>query len=947
MENQSEIIDLGLNHINSNTLFLDMVFRGKKEETQEVLFDIQGSTASYNLDLMFVSLETSAVWVDASSSLFDLEQILPDIVQRKKTNASARIHRFIKDSVDITLLINSVRIVHHRTGKIMGTLYGGVILNDNLSLLEIIRNKTRSISVAVFESGDLIGASDRYGSKILDFIEKAREEAGRQKFSSGNGIIASNHRIHLFENPTSLEVVLAVTNKPFIDIKKSFQIKTIILISLSIVFFFISILIIKALTYPSIKKLINFSQDVIEGKTQTAYSPGKIVELNKIGHSMETMVASLKTANKEIQREMEGRRQTENTLETKEIHLKTLIRAIPDLIWLKDKEGKYLFCNSKFERFFGSKEEEITGKTDYDFVDKELADNFRAHDLKTIDKGEPRTNEEEVVFADDGHTEILETIKTPVYGPNNELIGVLGIARDITDRKEHFDRFRTVMDSLEALVYVADMETYEILFVNKYGKDIWGDLTGKTCWQTLQTDQAGPCSFCTNDQLLDSNLNATGPVIWEVRNTVDNEWYECRDQAITWLDGRMVRMEIAANITQRKETEKQKTILEEKLRQAQKMEAIGTLAGGIAHDFNNILFPLVGFTEMLQEDLPQDSPLQENVSEVLLAALRAKELVKQILTFSRQSDQEFKPVRLQSVLKEALNLLGSSIPTTIDIQTDIDPQCEMVIADPTQIHQIIMNLATNAFHAMQESGGQLSISLKQTQIESNPMGFTDLIPGKYALLKVIDTGSGIKKEVIEKIFDPYFTTKPKDKGTGLGLSVVKGIAQSCNGDIHVYSELEKGTEVHVYLPVIKRLADNPPSDQTLPIQGGTERILLVDDEGAILKMEKLLLERLGYHVTEKNDSNKALKSFENHPEKYDLIITDMTMPNMTGDRLAKALILIRSDIPIIICTGFSENINEIEAMDIGVKGFLMKPVVKADMANMVRKVLDEAKVPSG
>ncbi len=397
---------------------------------------------------------------------------------------------------------------------------------------------------------------------------------------------------------------------------------------------------------------------------------------------------------------------------------------------------------------------------------------------------------------------------------------------------------------------------------------------------------------------------------------------------------------ILEDISERLSAEKEKLKLMARLQQSQKMEAIGTLSGGIAHDFNNILFPIIGFAEMLREDLPQGSPEQEKIIQILGASLRAKELVKQILEFSRQNDQEPKPVRLQSILKEALNLLKSSIPATIGIQTDIDSDCDMVFADPTQLHQIIMNLATNAFHAMQESGGQLKMTLKQTEIDSTPEGFSDLRQGSYAVLKVIDTGIGINKDVMDKIFDPYFTTKETGKGTGLGLSVVMGIVKSCQGDIHVYSEPGKGTEVHVYLPIMKKTAEAYSPDLSEPVQGGTERILLVDDEEMIVKTGKQMLERLGYHVTARTGSIEAFEAFKANPDEFDLILSDMTMPNMTGTQLAEKIKSVKPDIPIIICTGFSDQINEKTSGKLGIQGYVAKPLIKKEVAKVIRKVLN-------
>ena len=399
------------------------------------------------------------------------------------------------------------------------------------------------------------------------------------------------------------------------------------------------------------------------------------------------------------------------------------------------------------------------------------------------------------------------------------------------------------------------------------------------------------------------------------------------------FDGKAYKCAVARDISERKR-------LESSLQQAQKMEAIGTLAGGIAHDFNNILSPIIGFTEMLQEDLPPNSLEQESITQILQAALRAKDLVKQILTFSRHNDQELKPVKLQSILKEALKLLRSSIPKTIDIQTDIDPQCGVVIADTTQIHQIIMNLATNAYHAMQESGGTLKVSLKQKYIESNPIGFSELRFGEYVLLKVIDTGTGIEKGAMNKIFNPYFTTKEKERGTGLGLSVVQGIVKTCNGYIHVYSEPGKGTEVHIYLPIMEKTAHDTPHELIEPVQGGTERILLVDDEQGIVRMIQQMLERLGYQVTSHTKSPQALGVFKENPDKFDLIISDMTMPKMTGLQLANEIKRVRSDIPIIICTGFSDQIHGDTYNELGIQGYLTKPVIKREMAQAIREALN-------
>jgi two-component system cell cycle sensor histidine kinase/response regulator CckA len=381
--------------------------------------------------------------------------------------------------------------------------------------------------------------------------------------------------------------------------------------------------------------------------------------------------------------------------------------------------------------------------------------------------------------------------------------------------------------------------------------------------------------------------------------------------------------------------------LEEQLQQALKMESIGTLAGGIAHDFNNILFPIVGYAEMLLMDTPEDSPVRESLNQIYTSALRAKSLVKQILTFSRQESGELILMKMQPIVKEALKLIRSTIPTTIEIIQDINPDCGVIKADPTQIHQIVMNLATNAYHAMEETGGELKVSLKQVELGEYDIITPDMTPGFYACLTVADTGVGMDKNLTDKIFDPFFTTKAIGKGTGMGLSVVHGIVISMNGAIQVYSEPGKGTQFHVYFPIEKKSFEEKNTQAKEPIQGGTEQILLVDDEEAILSMEKRMLERLGYQVTSRTSSLEALEAFHDSPDKFDLVITDMAMPNMPGDKLSVELTKIRPDIPILLCTGFSETMSEEKATSLGIKGFLLKPIVMKDLAQKIREVLDE------
>jgi len=398
------------------------------------------------------------------------------------------------------------------------------------------------------------------------------------------------------------------------------------------------------------------------------------------------------------------------------------------------------------------------------------------------------------------------------------------------------------------------------------------------------------------------------------------------------------------DISDRKKAETEKKSLEKQLQQAQKMESIGNLAGGIAHDFNNLLYPIIGFAEMLKEDFPLGSPEHDSAQEIFNAGQRGGELVKQILAFSRQTDHKLQPVRIQKILEEILKLTRSSIPADIEIHQDIQQNCGSVMADPTQLHQIGMNLITNAYHAVEHTSGRISVQLKGIMMDAGEIKDKDisLRPGASVILSVSDNGTGISPNVIRNIFEPYFTTKKQGKGTGLGLAVVYGIVKEHMGDIKVFSKKGEGTTFNVYLPLIKKSNKIVASDPISVLQTGMERLLLVDDEKSIMRLEKQMLERLGYKVDAHSSSIDALETFKTHPDDYDLVVTDMTMPNMTGDKLAKEILSIRSNIPIIICTGFSERINREQAKAIGVNGFLIKPFVKSEMAQIVRKILDES-----
>jgi len=399
---------------------------------------------------------------------------------------------------------------------------------------------------------------------------------------------------------------------------------------------------------------------------------------------------------------------------------------------------------------------------------------------------------------------------------------------------------------------------------------------------------------------------------------------------------------ISLFISKRKRHQEEKVRLERQLQQAYKMESLGTLAGGIAHDFNNILYGAMGYTELCLDDSEPDSLLHDNLNEIRSGLMRAKSLVNQILAFSRQSHSEVEPTHVAPVAEEVLKLLRSTIPTTIAIQADTAVANSNIMGDPTQIHQVIMNLSTNAAHAMEEDGGTLKIALDNVDIdpEWKKKDDTDFAPGSYLRLSVSDTGEGIPPENLNRVFDPFFTSKEQGKGTGMGLAVVHGIVEAHSGKILVESSENQGTTFEVYFPLLEDFEAPEDRHRTEHLPKGSEHVLLVDDRPQVVGLQKQLLERLGYSVTTKNSSRAVIEAIQSHRHRYHAVITDMTMPEMTGDVLAEKIKEILPDIPIILCTGYSEKVSNSKAREIGIDAFLMKPVANANLAKTLRKVLD-------
>ncbi len=639
----------------------------------------------------------------------------------------------------------------------------------------------------------------------------------------------------------------------------------------------------------------------------------------------------------EVIRDITDSKAAERTLREKEAHLRLITENMVDNVCQIDEKGRLIYASPSIKRIFGFDATEILGRPVQELVHPEDMESVLKCVCAAVESNTATTVVEYRHRHAAGTYLWAESLGHMFYDEAGKFTGAIYVTRDITKRKraefslnDTQEKFRILVENIPVGISLMDrdgnFEYCNPAFTETFGHSL-DDIPSMQAWkEKMLIDEPGITAELethTVEHLLPGariRCKNGDTKIVNIRSTM-------------MIDGRLLFT--YGDITEQ-------TRLEAQLRQAQKMEAIGTLAGGIAHDFNNILTPIIGYCDLSLREIPEGSRLHRNIEQVLRSSIRARDMVRQILAFSRQTEHESRPVALDGLLREAITFLRATLPSTIEIRQEIEPESvdRNIMADPTQIHQIVINLCANAAHAIGHRVGAIAVGLSLVGRNDDVFKkLTELESGSYLKLSISDTGHGMEEAIIQRIFDPYFTTKGPNEGTGLGLAVVYGIVKRMAGAITVSSRPGQGTTFDVFFPMAEK-KPTVSARATTDLPRGKGHILVVDDEKYIVDLLKEMLDQLGYEVTARYSSLDALDAFRSNPQRFNLILTDQTMPQMTGIELAREALGVRPDIPVVLCTGLSENITMERAEQKGLAALLMKPMSLRDLAETVHKILD-------